>query len=267
MIAYKTLFTTGTLCLLCVSPLQAEEESRWESSGSPWSIEVGIGVENEPVYTGSDVNESEANAEVEVAYTTQAEHEFFVSLGEIGARWSLGNHRQLSTILEYEFGRDNSEDPALNNFPTIQDTIEVQAVYQQQIGPITAGIGVQYDIQKKGKGTVGFLGLAYQKALSERLGLQLLLDASFADATHLQTEVGITPETAAATGYSAYSPKGGYKGTSLSLGLQFAITPALFLKSELAMEHYGSLMSKSPLIAVEGTETTYESAVGLVYLF
>ena len=267
MIAYKTPLLIGTLCLICAKPVWADDDEFRDGNRSQWSLELSVGVENEPVYTGSDTYVSEADINLEVSYTTRASHEYFISLGEVGARWSLGDDRSLSTVLEYEFGRDNSEDNALTNFPTVEDTVELQALFQQQTGPVTFGVGLQYDIRNKGKGTVGFLGVAHQRELSERLGFQIQIDTSFADATHMQTEVGITRETALATSYDAYLPDSGYKGASLSLGLQYAITSKFLLSSKVAVEHYGTIMSDSPLIADAGTRTTYESSIALSYLY
>ena len=265
MITHRTVLTTGLVYLLSTGNTIAQGDEVGLADDAPWSIEIDMGVEHEPVYTGSDVYVSEADFNIELSYSPDSGHEYFVSLGEIGARWALGADRRLTTLFEYEFGRENEADSALNSFPTVQDTVEFQLAYQQRIGLFNAGVAVQHDIRNRGKGTVGFLGLAYRQNINDRLGLQLQLDLSFADAEHMNTEVGISTDTAQQTGYDTYSANSGYKGASASLRLQYAITKNLSLRTDVAVESYGSIMSESPLIKDEGSANTYEASLGVRY--
>jgi len=268
MIAYRTLLTVGLLHMIGAEHALAQEgDWQEDDNNSPWSIEIEAGVETEPAYTGSDVYSTEADANIEVAYRAKSGHEYFVSLGEIGVRWALGADRQLSTLFEYEPGRENSNDSALDGFPTVQDTVEFQLVYQQKVGALIAGALVQHDIQNRGKGTVGFVGIAYPKQISSRFGVQLQLDVSFANAEHMNTEVGISEETAQLTAYDAYSTKSGYKGATISLDTKYALTKHISLLAGVSLEQYGSIMADSPLIKDEGSASTYEASVGLKYEF
>jgi len=266
MITYKTLFTTALLMSIFTGNSSAQElEDR--DDDSPWSIELQLGYSIEPAYTGSDVYVTEPGFNFEITYSTYAGHEFFVELGEIGARWAIGDGRQLETLLEYEPGRDNSEDSALNGFPDVPDTVEFQVGYAQELGPFTAEAVVQYDIQKRGKGTVGFIALGYRSPITNHLAFEFQTDLSFADAEHMAIEVGISESTANKTNYEAYSPKSGYKGATVAMGLDYAITQNLSLRSVLSVEHYGAIMADSPLIRDEGIPTNYEALVGFQYEF
>jgi len=166
------------------------------------------------------------NRPIQVAYSVNAGHEYFVSLGEVGVRWALGENQRLSTLLEYEFGRENEADSALDGFPVVQDTVELQAAYQRKIG---------------------FLGVAYRRQVNDKFGLQVQADVSFADAEHMQTEVGISAQTAQITGFDEYALNSGYKGATVSLGLQYS--------------------ADSPLIKDEGSASTYEASLGFRYEF
>jgi len=268
MMKRKLLLITGLFTLLTTGNAMAQTfDQDDDDDDSPWSIELELGYELEPAYTGSDVYVTEPGFNFEIAYTTDAGHEFFVELGEIGVRWALGDERQLETLLEFEPGRDNGEDSALDGFPDVPDTVEFQVGYEQQLGPFTAEAIVQYDIQNRGKGTVGFVALGYRNQLTDRLGLQLRSDLSFADAEHMAIEVGISESTAQETGYDAYSPDSGYKGATVAMGLEYAVTQQLSMRSVLSVEHYGPNMADSPLIRDEGTPTNYEALVGFIYEF
>ena len=267
MIAYKIGFKAVLAASSVAWQVQALADDPLEMTDSPWSVELNLGVEREPAYTGSDVYTTEPDGNIELTYTAVSGHEYYVSLGEIGARWALGEGRELSTILEYEFGRENDADTALNGFPTVQDTVELQAIYQQSVGPLILGAGLQYDIRNRGKGTVGFIGAAHRRKLNSKLDMQVQFDLSFSDAEHMQTEVGISPEVAELTGYEAYSAKSGYKGASVIFGLAYSLTNQIQVRSHLAVEQYGSIMSDSPLIRDEGTPTNVETAVSVSYRF
>lgn len=268
MIAYKTVLTTGMVYLLSAGYTLAQDSgTRDDDDDSPWSIELDVGVEQEPAYTGSDVYITEPDFNVEIAYSVNAGHEYFVSLGEVGVRWALGENQRLSTLLEYEFGRENEADSALDGFPVVQDTVELQAAYQRKIGAFIAGALVQYDIRDRGKGTVGFLGVAYRRQVNDKFGLQVQADVSFADAEHMQTEVGISAQTAQITGFDEYALNSGYKGATVSLGLQYSLTQQLSLRTEVSAEQYGANMADSPLIKDEGSASTYEASLGFRYEF
>ena len=259
----STLTRAASVILLVYSCATSAEEH----VEAGWSYELQVGVEVEPVYTGSDVYTPEPELNFEASYQSRSGHRYFFSLGEIGADWAIGANTQLRTNLEYEFGRDNADDPVLAGFPEVEDTVEVQALLFWRVGQIVLGSGIQIDVLDRGKGLVGFVGAGYQKLLTPKLSLQTEVDLSFADAEHLFTEVGIGEATAAATGYSVYKPKSGYKGLSTQLGLDYALSPEWSLQGAVTFEFYGSNMSDSPLIAEEGSETTYEASIGVVRAF
>jgi len=257
----------GIFYVACAGMTQADDQAPHNNNDSPWSLEFEMGIENEPAYTGSDVYLTEPSLNVELAYEGRGGHTYFVSLGELGIDWALGEQRSLSTLLEYEFGRDNADDSALTEFPVFKNTVEVQAVYRQQFGNTGLGIGIQYDVLDRGKGLVGFIGVDYRRMVNPRFALQAQIDLSFADAEHMQTEVGISPGTAESTGLNAYEAASGYKGASVGLGLQYAVTNRWMLKAQIALEHYGSIMADSPLIRDEGSATNVETGIGVSYEF
>lgn len=232
-----------------------------------FSFEIQIGAEVEPAYTGSDELLSEADLNLSVSYQSEAGHRYFLSLGELGVDWALGANLKLRTNFEYEFGRDNDADSALANFPEVEDTVEAQAILFWQAGSWLIGSGIQYDILNRGKGLVGFVGAGYETALRTNLIWQTRVDLSFADNEHLFVEVGVDSITANANGYNAYTPKSGYKGASAQMQLQFEFVPQWSLQGTVGVEHYGKIMSDSPIIAVDGTDTTFEASLGVAYTF
>ena len=251
-----------TICIILLTCSHTASAEDNDSAG--WSYSVQIGTEVEPAYTGSDVYAAEPDLNIEASYQSMKGHRYYLSLGELGADWAIATNTLLRTNLEYEFGRNNADDPALTGFPEVDDTIEAQSLLFRRVGPFMLGAGLQIDILDRGKGLVGFLGARYQKAFTSTLSLTTGLDLSFANAEHMFTEVGISRTTAETTRNAPYTPESGYKGVSVQLGLAYRFQADWMLKADVAIERYGAEMRNSPLIAEHGTDSTYEAAITLV---
>ncbi len=238
-----------------------------QDSTPGWSYQAQIGVERAPVYTGSDVYVSEIDVGFDAIYTNRLGTQWLLGTSGIGVRHYLPYDLALQANLEYEFGRDNDEDPILAGFAEVEDTIELQVQLVKDLGDFYVGAGFQHDIRNRGKGTVGFVGVGYERALTSRLSLLLSADVSFANAEHINTEVGITSADSAATGLAPYKASGGYKGASFEVGLEYALTDRATVFTSVGVERYGSNMSDSPLIRDQGSETTTELELGMAFAF
>ena len=243
--------------------------SLWYLSDQPsgWYYDGFLGIEREPTYTGSDRYETEADANFRALYRADSGHRYFISIGEAGALYELGDDRLFAAVLEYEEAREIDDDPALEFFDEGEDTLEAQLTLAKRWGNWTLAGVFQPDILDRGKGLVYFVGLGYDRMLTDRLRLASAIDVSFGDSEHLDTEVGISRDVAARSGLDAYSPDGGYKSTSLrlDLGYQFARDLELVFQSEF--EFYGSEMADSPLVAEEGDDINTELGLTMRYRF
>jgi outer membrane scaffolding protein for murein synthesis (MipA/OmpV family) len=247
------------LCTATPSILQAQELG--------WSYSVGIGAEREPGYVGSDTYTTELSYEAEARYTASERLQWIVSLGGLGVLFEPIDDTVVAMSLEYEPGREIANDPVLSDFAEMDDTWEVQAILYRDIGPLDVGFGLQQDLLGTGKGLVGFVGAEFDADLTDRLEFSTGLVASFANATHMNTEVGISSAESAASGLDTYEAPGGYKSLTLNLGVDYAVTDFATLYAEAAIERYGASISDSPLVAQEGTATTSELGVGLRFNF
>ncbi|AHD10133.1 MipA/OmpV family protein [Phaeobacter gallaeciensis] len=233
----------------------------------PWEFDIEIGVDREPSYVGSDEYTTEADFGIQATYTAPNETQWYVSTGGLGVLVPMARDYELTLELEYEPGRSNSDDPILAGFPKMENTWEFQTILTRQFGDFTVGAGLQQDILGNGKGLVGFIGAGYSRQLTERLRVKTALDISFANAEHMNTEVGISTATSQATGLAAYKPSGGYKGTSLSLGFDYAVSRKTALYADFSVERYGSEIADSPLVSTHGSKVTTELAAGVRFNF
>ncbi len=275
---YKTTFISSAilvygLSLLACFSSQANPEynpsTPWYLAGRPsgWYYDAFLGLERELAYTGSDQYSSEVGADLRAFYTSQKGHRYFIALGETGAYWQFSDSLILGTILEFESGRENSDDPILREFPTLRDTLQGQFSINQRWDNWGFSVVFQPDILDRGKGPVYFVGLSYDILVFDKLRLSYTMDISFSDAEHINTEVGITPAVAARSGLSTYTADSGYKSTTLSVNAGYRLASQWQLIVNIETEFYGSNMSDSPLISQEGEKFNYELSLGLRYDF
>lgn len=233
-----------------------------------WRFEVGIEAEREPAYAGSDVYSNEPGGDLRATFTSRAGHDYYISLGEIGANFNLDDHWGLSTVLEYEEGRENDDDPILAGFAEVEDTVEGQfALYRKLANEWAVGAVFQPDLLGRGKGLVYFVGVQNRQALFNKARLQTTWDVSFGDNEHMNTEFGVSAPAAAASGLQVFDASSGLKSTTLDFAFLYPISRRAGVSVDLGVEYYFSNAADSPLIEVEGSDLTYEVGIGLQFEF
>lgn len=232
---------------------------------SGWYFDVFAGVEYEPTYAGSDKYELEPGLNLRAMYKNSHNHRFFVSLGELGGIFQLTENSAFSAVLEYEEGRENKSDNALNGLDKVRDTVEGQFSFFYRFLPNTFLFAVfQPDLLGRGKGLVYFVGVGNDTLFfADRLRVSTGIDLSFADAEHMQTEFAVSDSESARTGLEAYRPGGGIKSWTGSLVLEYFLHDNWSLWFDSEFEYYTGKARKSPLIRDEGSPFTYELSTGL----
>ena len=264
MLMVKKLWVVAGLASSALFPVWTTANA---DDGAGWSYKIVIGAEREPTYVGSDRYQNEAAVDFEASYQTEHGDRYFIGLGEVGAYFSMGNNWWIGTGLEYEEGRDNSDDPILTGFAKVEDTIEGHFAVVKKMGDWSVSGVFQPDLLDRGKGLVYFFALDYEKDVNSRLSFNAGMDVSFADAEHMNTEVGVTNAAAAASGLDVYNADSGYKSTTIGINLSYAISEQWHVVSSVEAEFYGSNITDSPLVRDEGNDVNYEAGLGLLYAF
>ena len=128
----KSLLILPLSLCLTTCPAFAEKQG--------WAFGLGVGVEYEAAYVGSDEYTSEAGVGFEVAYTTANDVTWFAGTDGIGVKFEPFEATKVKLNFEYEFGRDNADDPILTGFTKIEDTVEFQAAIVRELGDFEVGI-------------------------------------------------------------------------------------------------------------------------------
>ena len=251
-------------------PLQANPESPWYALNAEtgWHYDLGVGVEYEPGYAGSDEYEQEGDLFARVLYRTDEGHRYFVSLGEIGGIFSISPEMQFQAFFEYEEARDD-DDEALDGLDDVDSTIEGQFMLARRFGNSTIFGVLQPDLTgDANKGLVWFVGASHDWFINDnqwRVGTRF--DISGADTEHMRTEFGITVDESTRTGYDEYAPDGGIKSATFGLSSEYWFTSNMSLLGSLEAEYYLDEASDSPLIEDEGSDITYETSLLLRWQF
>ena len=265
--------------LLLALPAAGQQEhnpaSPWYRADSDrrWHFDGFLGAEIEPDYPGADDYEAEPGALLRVILKDRWDNRYQLGLGEVVGVFDLSPAWSFAAKLEYEEGRE-VESPDLAGFEEGEDTVEGEFTLLRRFGPWTGAAVFQPDLLGRGKGIVWFLGLGYDPRVSERFRVGFRADVSWGDDEHMQTEFGVTPDQAAASGLPEYTPGGGLKSTTAGVSFQwYWAGPGerrggrWSLLGSLELEHYFGKAADSPLIDRLGSDLNYESSLGVLYSF
>ena len=233
-----------------------------------WDIRLGLGVEREPTYQGSDEYEFEPDPAVLLAYRTP--FGTFSLAGEgFGFSTRVGRNLGLAFVLEAEDTREIDDDPDLAGLPDQEEELELEMTAEWLLGPWR--VGGQVAVATGDKGSVYFLGGGYTWRFdADRLFVSLDADLSAATSDNLQTDFGITPaqSSASVANYPVYTiDSGGLKSVGLGLTATWALRPNWFLFGEIETERFLGDVVDSPLVEIAGSEIDTEVGIGFYYRF
>lgn len=252
-------------------PLALNPASPWYGTDlqAGWHYDVGIGIEYEPGYAGSDKYAIEGDIAARALYRTQSGSRFFINLGEVGGAFSLSPNTEILAFFEYEEGREDEDDATLTGLNAVDSTIEGQFMLARRFENTMLFGGLQADLAgDANKGLVWFLGAGYDwLAPSKRWRANTTVDLSGADEEYMRTEFGITADEASRTGYASYRPGSGLKSLTWNINVEYYISDSLSLLGGIETEYYLSEAADSPLISDEGSDLTVEASLLLRYRF
>jgi MipA family protein len=194
---------------------------------------------------------------------------YYLEGNTLGARWRPTADWILGAGLQYEFGRDESDNEALEGLGDVDDEIMATVDIRRGFGGDDWPWWVAFRglIGDSSKGSLGVIGLGRQLPVpSPAWQADLTLYASFATADFQASDFGITPEQSLTSGYAPYDPDGGFRALGLQAYAQWAPTRRLRLRGELGYEGYSSDATDSPLVQA-GDDGEFEASIAFFYLF
>ena len=235
--------------------------------GSGWGIALGLGVEYETAYAGSDEYEFELDPAgaiqwrkgnhlfswegLELSWTTRQKDQWYIQV-ELG--------------LDGEREEDDSDDGRLDGLYERDDeftgTGEVRYSFD---GDWRNYVGTRISVGDSDFGTKGFIFAGHRfGSRQDGGGTETFLYATFADSNNLNREFGVSPSEATTSGLAETDLDTGYRSSGLRVVDRRFASEHIQIVSGLELEYYSSDVRDSP-IAREDFASEVELAI--VYHF
>ena len=235
--------------------------------GGGWGLAIGLGLEYESAYDGSDETEFELEPVAAIQYR-QEDHMFFWEGFELGWRGLLSKRLLTQAGLRYESGLepDDSDDGNLDGLPErdshIVGFVETRYALDDQWKSWIGGriMGGPEDF-----GLLGVLAAGYR--FGDRVdggGLEIFGFTTFGTDDFFNKDFGVTAADSASSGLEEIDLDGGYRSFGLTAIYRTWFSKNLHLIVQGGLEWYASSIQDSPI-----ARQNYEAEVGttLVWQF
>ena len=218
--------------------------------GSGWGIALGLGVEYENAYAGSDEYEFELDPAgaiqwrrgnhlfswegLELSWTTRQKDQWYI---------------QVELALEGEREESDSDDGRLDGLDKRDDEFtgsgEVRYAFDREWRNY---IGTRISMGDSDFGALGFLLAGHRfGSRQDGSGTEAIVYAKFSDSDNMNREFGISPSEATTSGLAETDLDGGYRSTGLRLVDRRYLSEHIQFVSGLEFEYYSSDVRDSPI--------------------
>lgn len=197
------------------------EKENTSGEDKNWNFELGGGVMYGPKYDGSD------NYEVKVLPAASIEYKnglIFASIWDgIGSNFLQGENYKVGASIGYNFGREESDDrDNLRGMGDIDSGVAATLKGEYSFGPVE--LSGEVTTGTEDYGTTAKIELGTMLTVTEQLMVKVSVGSTWADATHMESYFGVSPEQSARSGYSRYEAESGFKSAGLSVGVMYNIS-------------------------------------------
>lgn len=231
--------------------------------GGGWGFALGLGVEYENAYPGSDEYGFELDPVLAIQWRT-GNHLF--SWEGLELSWTTRQkdqwYFQVELGLDGEREAGDSDDGRLDGLDELDDEFTVTGEVRYAFdGEWRNYVGTRISVGDSDFGTLGFLFVGHRfGARQDGGGTEVFLYSTFADSNNLNRDFGVSPSEAAASGLAATKLNSGYRSSGLRLVDRRFASKHIQIVSGFEFEYFSSAVRKSP-IAREGFGVEVELAV------
>jgi MipA family protein len=233
--------------------------------GGGWGFALGLGIEYENAYAGSDEYELELDPAAAIQWRT-GNHLF--SWEGLELSWTTRQkdqwYFQVDLGLDGEREESDSDDGRLNGLDERDDefagTGEVRYAFD---GEWRNYVGTRISAGDSDFGTLGFLFAGHRFGdRQDGGGTEAFFFATFADSNNLNREFGVSLSEAAASGLAETDLDGGHRSSGLRLVDRRFASKHIQIVSGLEFQYFGSDVQDSPI-----TREDYAMEVELAMLY
>ncbi len=235
--------------------------------GGGWGFAVGLGVEYENAYVGSDEYEFELDPAGAVQW--RMENHLFSWEG-LELSWTTRQNDQwyfqVDLGLDGEREEDDSDDGRLDGLDERDDEFTGTGEVRYALdGEWRNYVGTRISTGDRDFGKLGFIFIGHRFGdRQDGGGTEAFLFATFADSNNLNRDFGVSQSETAASGLAKTDLDSGYRSSGLRLVDRRFVGEHIQIVSGLEFQYYGSNVQDSP-IARE--DFAAEVELGILYHF
>ena len=165
--------------------------------------------------------------------------------------------------LRIDRGRNSSDIDGLEDLPDVPATVRARAYASYALTPQwTLAATIAPDLLGRGGGVVGTLDAGWRTPLGPAAECYAGAGLSLANASYMQSYYGVSAQTAAATGRTAFDAGAGPSGARLGAGFTAAITSRWIAFGGVGVTRLLGDAAASPLTQ---RQTGYSASLGIAY--
>lgn len=233
--------------------------------GDGWGIALGISLEYESAYDGSDEYEFEIDPSGAIQWRKE-NHLLFWEGIELGWRARMTDRWLTQLGVRYESGRetDDSDDGRLNGLEEKDDVMVGVLENRWSFDENWKNwVAARVMFGESDFGLLGILAAGHRFGSNvDGTGTEMFLYGTFGDDDFFNRDFGITASESKNSGLEETDLDGGYRSAGISLIDRRYITNHIQLVSNLGLEYYSNEIQSSPIARQD-----YEVEVGVTLLY
>lgn len=262
-LTYALLFQTASAQdgKTALVPLPSVDDFTRGNDG--WAYGLGLGVEYESAYEGSDEFEVEVDPAGAIQWR-QGDNIFYWAGEALGWRGLRSNIWLFETVVAFDEGREESasEDGRLNGLGDADESTEL-VLQARRAFNTDWRYWLDIRLVAGNNGNLGLFGIGHRFGNQNNgSGSELSIAVVYHDSEYANKDFGINAEQSDASGLDEINLSGGYRSIGLNYNYRNYINENWQVFGEAVYEHYSSDIKLSPI-----TRNNYEAEVGIGFIY
>ena len=230
-----------------------------------WAFGLGLSVEYEPAYEGSDEFEFEVDPAGAVQWR-DGDNIYYFAGEALGWRGLRSDIWFFDAALAFEEGREesDSDDGRLDGLGDNDETTEI-VLQARRAFDLDWRYWLDGRLTASDDGSLGLVAIGRRFGdQTDGTGQELSLALVFHDSDYANRDFGIDAQQSADSGLDETDLDGGFRSIGLNYNLRYYVSENWQLTGEAVYEHYSSDIRDSPIAR---SDYEAEVGVGLIYVF
>ena len=134
-------------------------------------------------------------------------------------------------------------------------------------GPMRYRVKFRKDVASGHSGTLGDVDLSIAVFRSETAAFGARLSTPWASKRYTRAFFGVTADQATTSGLLQYTPGGGFKDFTMTMGGEYRLTPSWSIVGNAGYSRLLGGIKKSPLVRTRGSANQFSAGAFAVYTF